>query len=81
MQFGIYSDGNTMKIFTKKRSLAAGVLLVAAAAAFAYAKRGSEDKTPPLKYRASAVDTGSITHTVTATGTINPVALVNVGYL
>jgi HlyD family secretion protein len=48
-------------------------------AAVAYAKRGSDDKVPPLKYRASVVDTGSITHTVTATGTINPVALVNVG--
>jgi HlyD family secretion protein len=68
-----------MKIFTKKRALVAGALLVAGAAAFAYARRGSEPKTPPLKYRASAVDTGSITHTVTATGTITPVALVNVG--
>jgi len=68
-----------MKIFTKQRALVAGVLLIAGAAAFAYAKRGSDAKAPPLKYRASAVDTGSITHTVTATGTINPVALVNVG--
>ena len=68
-----------MKIFTRKRALVLGVLLVAGAAAFAYAKHSSADKTPPLKYRASAVDTGSITHTVTATGTINPVALVNVG--
>jgi HlyD family secretion protein len=68
-----------MKIFTKKRALVAGVLLIAGAAAVAYAKRGSEGKVPPLKYRASVVDTGSITHTVTATGTINPVALVNVG--
>lgn len=68
-----------MKIFTKKRALVVGALLVAGAAAFAYAKRSNADKTPPLKYRASAVDTGSITHTVTATGTINPVALVNVG--
>jgi hypothetical protein len=68
-----------MKTFTKKRVLVAGALLVAGAAAFAYAKRAHETKTPPLKYRASVVDTGSITHTVTATGTINPVALVNVG--
>ncbi|MBD8528905.1 MULTISPECIES: efflux RND transporter periplasmic adaptor subunit [unclassified Massilia] len=68
-----------MKIFTKKRVLALAALLVAGAAALAYAKLNSEPKTPPLKYRASAVDTGSITHTVTATGTINPVALVNVG--
>jgi len=68
-----------MKLFTKKRALVVGVLLIAGAAAVAYAKRGSDSKVPPLKYRASVVDTGSITHTVTATGTINPVALVNVG--
>jgi HlyD family secretion protein len=68
-----------MKVYTKKRVLVVGALLVVGAAAFAYAKRGNEAKTAPLKYRASAVDTGSITHTVTATGTINPVALVNVG--
>jgi HlyD family secretion protein len=68
-----------MKLFTKKRMLVAGVLLIAGAAAVAYAKRGSDAKVPPLKYRASVVDIGSITHTVTATGTINPVALVNVG--
>jgi HlyD family secretion protein len=68
-----------MKIFTKKRALVAGVLLIAGAAAVAYAKRSNDSKVPPLKYRASVVDTGSITHTVTATGTINPVALVNVG--
>jgi HlyD family secretion protein len=68
-----------MKIFTKKRVLVAGVLLIAGAAAVAFAKRGSDAKLPPLKYRASVVDTGSISHTVTATGTINPVALVNVG--
>ncbi|KQQ88083.1 efflux RND transporter periplasmic adaptor subunit [Massilia sp. Leaf139] len=68
-----------MKLFTKKRVLVAGALLIAGAGAVAWANRNSEPKTPPLKYRASAVDTGSITHTVTATGTINPVALVNVG--
>jgi len=68
-----------MKIFTKKRVLAAVGLLVAGAAALAWANRNHEPTTPPLKYRASVVDTGSITHTVTATGTINPVALVNVG--
>ncbi len=68
-----------MNILTKKRVLVAGALLIAGAAAFAWARHNSEPKTPPLNYRASAVDTGSITHTVTATGTINPVALVNVG--
>ena len=68
-----------MKRFTKHRALAAGALLIAGAAALVYAKRSNDDKPAPLKYRASLVDTGSITHTVTATGTINPVALVNVG--
>jgi len=68
-----------MKLFTKKRVLVAGALLIAGAAAVVYAKRSNDDKPSPLKYRASVVDTGSITHTVTATGTINPVALVNVG--
>jgi hypothetical protein len=52
-----------MQLFTKKRVLVAGALPVAGAATFAYAKRGHEAKTPPLKYRASVVDTGSITHT------------------
>ncbi len=38
-----------------------------------------EAKIPELKYRAAVVDSGNITQTVTASGTINPVALVNVG--
>jgi hypothetical protein len=54
--------GETMQLFTKKRVLVAGSLPVAGAATFAYAKRGHEAKTPPLKYRASVVDTGSIAH-------------------
>ena len=68
-----------MKIFTKKRVALAVGLLVVGAVALAVVQRGGEPKVPPLKYRVAAVDTGSITHTVTATGTINPVALINVG--
>jgi HlyD family secretion protein len=68
-----------MKIFTRKRVLAVAGLLVAGTAAVVWAKRSHEPKAAPLHYRASVVDTGGITHTVTATGTINPVALVNVG--
>ena len=68
-----------MKIFTKKRVALAVGLLVVGAVALAVVQRGGEPKVPPLKYRVATVDTGSITHTVTATGTINPVALINVG--
>ena len=68
-----------MKIFTKKRVIVAALLLGAGAVALAVASRGKEPKVPPLAYRVATVDTGSITHTVTATGTINPVALINVG--
>ncbi|SFC87755.1 efflux RND transporter periplasmic adaptor subunit [Massilia yuzhufengensis] len=68
-----------MKIFTKKRLAIAAVVIVAGgAAAFWLAPKG-EPKLPPLKYRYAAVDVGTINQTVTATGTINPVALVNVG--
>ncbi len=68
-----------MKLFTRKRAVVAAILLAAAAGAIAYARHDAKPEVPPLKYRVSTVDTGSITHTVTATGTINPVALVNVG--
>ncbi len=48
-------------------------------AAAAYLLPGKEAKIPELKYRAAVVDSGNLTQTVTASGTINPVALVNVG--
>jgi HlyD family secretion protein len=68
-----------MKLLTKKRvAIAAGVIVVGGAAAAWLAPKG-EPKLPPSKYRTAAVDTGAINQTVTATGTINPVALVNVG--
>jgi HlyD family secretion protein len=67
-----------MKIFTKKRVALAVVLLAVAAAAAAYLKPKSASDLPP-RFRTAVVDAGNITQTVTATGTINPVALVNVG--
>jgi HlyD family secretion protein len=67
-----------MKILTRKRVALAVALLAVAAGSFAYFKPKSTT-TPPSRYRTADVDTGTITQTVTATGTINPVALVNVG--
>jgi HlyD family secretion protein len=68
-----------MKLFTKKRVLlVVGVMSVGGAtAAFVQAKRTPE--IPPLKYQVAVVDTGDLNQTVNATGTINPVTLVNVG--
>ena len=68
-----------MKILTKKRVvLALGLVLAAAAgAAWLYSKK--EKPLPASKYRTVAVDIGNLTQTVNATGTINPVALINVG--
>lgn len=68
-----------MKFFTKKTVAITIGVLIAGGAAAAYLLPGKEAKIPELKYRAAVVDTGNITQTVTASGTINPVALVNVG--
>jgi len=67
-----------MKIFTKKRIVIATVVL-AAIAAGAVLLKPKDNAVPPSKYRSSVVDRGAINQTVTATGTINPVALINVG--
>jgi len=67
-----------MKIFTKKRIVIATVVLVAIAAG-AVLLKPKDNAVPPSKYRSSVVDRGAINQTVTATGTINPVALINVG--
>lgn len=67
-----------MKIFTKKRIVIATVVLVAIAAGVVLLKP-KDNAVPPSKYRSSVVDRGAINQTVTATGTINPVALINVG--
>ena len=68
-----------MKIFTKKRVVVALGLLLCAAAGAAWLHSKKEKPLPESKYRTVAVDTGNLTQTVTATGTINPVALINVG--
>lgn len=67
-----------MKLFTRKRIVIAVVVLAAVAAA-AIALKPRDKVVPPPKYRFTAVDRGAINQTVTATGTINPVALINVG--
>ena len=56
-----------------------GLLLIAAIVAAFSLKSASALKMEKLKYRVSGVDSGMITQTVTASGTINPVALINVG--
>lgn len=67
-----------MKILTKKRIVIATALLVAVATA-AVLLKPRDNVVPPSKYRSTAVDRGAINQVVTATGTINPVALINVG--
>jgi len=67
-----------MNIFTRKRVVITVVVLAAVAVAVAVVKR-KDDAVPPSKYRSTVVDRGAINQTVTATGTINPVALINVG--
>jgi HlyD family secretion protein len=68
-----------MKIFTKKRvALAVGLLIVGVAGA-SLMKKEDAGKAPPSRFRSTAVDSGTITQTVSASGTINPVALINVG--
>ncbi|MET3133884.1 HlyD family secretion protein [Oxalobacteraceae bacterium GrIS 1.11] len=69
-----------MTIFTRKR-LALGVLAVGVSVAggAAYLRMRGDAKVPESHYRSALVDTGTITQTVTANGTINPVALINVG--
>jgi HlyD family secretion protein len=68
-----------MKILTKKRVVVLiGLLLLGAGGVF-YMKKQAEPKLEESKYRTALVDRGNITQTVTASGTINPVALINVG--
>jgi len=67
-----------MNIFTRKRVVIAVAVLAATAGAVAVFKP-KDDVVPPSKYRSTLVDRGAINQTVTATGTINPVALINVG--
>jgi HlyD family secretion protein len=68
-----------MKIFTKKRLAALVGLVIVGVAGAALSKKEDGNKVPPSRFRSTAVDSGTITQTVSATGTINPVALINVG--
>ncbi|SDG23124.1 MULTISPECIES: efflux RND transporter periplasmic adaptor subunit [unclassified Duganella] len=68
-----------MAFLTKKKiALAIGLLVIAGAAGSYYSKSRTPVVEAP-RFRTAAVDTGNITQTVTATGTINPVALINIG--
>ncbi|MCU6496350.1 efflux RND transporter periplasmic adaptor subunit [Rugamonas sp. A1-17] len=69
----------TMAFLTKKKmALAVGLLVICGASAAWYSKSKTPVVEPP-RFRVAAADTGNITQTVTATGTINPVALINIG--
>ncbi|MFZ6735294.1 efflux RND transporter periplasmic adaptor subunit [Undibacterium sp. Ji42W] len=69
-----------MLLLTKKRVFVAiAVLLAGGAAAMYYQKENSKAKEEEPKYKTAAADKGNITQTVTASGTLNPVALINVG--
>lgn len=58
--------------------ISAGLLVCTTGGAYSV-HRDRPQATQLSKYRSSVVESGDITQTVTATGTINPVALVNVG--
>ena len=68
-----------MSLFNRKRVLISIALfaLVGAAAYYQQSKNKSKEEEP--KFRTALVDMGNITQTVTASGTLNPVALINVG--
>ncbi|MCH8621857.1 efflux RND transporter periplasmic adaptor subunit [Undibacterium sp. TS12] len=69
-----------MPVFTKKRVFVViTLLLVGGAAAVYYQKETAKSKEEEPKFRTALADKGNITQTVTASGTLNPVALINVG--
>ncbi|MFZ6745707.1 efflux RND transporter periplasmic adaptor subunit [Undibacterium sp. JH2W] len=69
-----------MPVFTKKRVFVAIALVLASgAAAMYYQKENAKAKEEEPRYKTAVVDKGNITQTVTASGTLNPVALINVG--
>jgi HlyD family secretion protein len=68
-----------MKLFTKTRVAILLAVLLGGGALAAYTQASKSAAIPESRYRSAAVDRGTITQTVTATGTINPVALINVG--
>ncbi|MDE2427789.1 MAG: efflux RND transporter periplasmic adaptor subunit [Burkholderiales bacterium] len=69
-----------MKLFTTKRVLiTAGLLLIVAAVAGYVQNHRDQSGNDAAQYRTAVVERGNITQTVTASGTLNPVALINVG--
>jgi HlyD family secretion protein len=69
-----------MKLLTKKRVFFALVVLAAGGAGATWMQQSKKPSTiPEARFRSVLVDTGNLTQTITATGTINPVALINVG--
>ena len=68
-----------MSVLTKKRIFIAIAVLLAGGAAMYWQKQNAKPKTEEPKYRTALVETGNLTQTVTASGTLNPVALINVG--
>ena len=69
-----------MTFFTRKRIvISIGILALVGAAGAYYQYTQSKPKEEELKFRTALVDMGNITQTVTASGTLNPVALINVG--
>lgn len=68
-----------MAFLTKKKIVLAVGLLIVAGATSAWYARSKPAAVEPARFRTAPVDRGTITQTVTATGTINPVALINIG--
>ncbi len=69
-----------MKITRRKRLFIILLLIAfAGAAAVYYQKMQGKAKQEEPKYRTALADRGNITQTVTASGTLNPVELINVG--
>jgi len=69
-----------MSVFTRKRVLLlCGLIVVGGGSLGAYLRHKPAPVAESVKYRTALTDTGDITQTVTANGTINPVALINVG--
>lgn len=67
-----------IRLNKKRLAFAVGLLALVVGGA-SYLQANQEPVVPPSRYHTMTADIGDITQTVTATGTINPVALINVG--
>jgi HlyD family secretion protein len=68
-----------MSVLTKKRIFIAMAIVLVGGAAVYWQKQNAKPKVEEPKYRTALVETGNLTQTVTASGTLNPVELINVG--